>query len=127
MKKIYKSFEELLSHNETIFTHILKNGHKGIIRACWDARQGEVEQLINKIKHLEGRVLKEDKSIKERDEKLNNFSQLENELSEATEYIEELRDYGEQVKQAVEMAKADTDSVRAVSYTHLTLPTSDLV
>ena len=53
-KKIYHSFEELLEKNSSFFHFMEKHVSLELLRAVWNARQGEVEQLKKERDAREG-------------------------------------------------------------------------
>lgn len=52
MAKIYKNADELISENKSIFDFLLKSGKRGIIRAIWESRGPEIDELKKEIKQL---------------------------------------------------------------------------
>lgn|GEM_PF-5679815 len=92
MAKIYKSFDELIKQNESLFKLILKNGHTNLLRACWDARDAELQKLFEDNAFME-RELKRALADKEDVEKC---------FSKSQEHSQELRQYAEQVKNLAE-------------------------
>ena len=51
--KVYTSFEELSEQNRSLFRFFEKRGLGRLLRAVWDARQSEVEELHARIGALE--------------------------------------------------------------------------
>jgi chromosome segregation ATPase len=45
MKRIYKSFDQLMEENGKIFDVLKERGGEGFYRAIWDARDAEIEKL----------------------------------------------------------------------------------
>ncbi len=52
MKKIYKNFDDLMEHNKNAFSFLGRMSSKGILKAIWEARDVEVDQLREEIKGL---------------------------------------------------------------------------
>ena len=59
-KKIYHSFEDFLESNRSLFQWIEKSVSTELLRAVWNARQGEVEHRDERI-----RVFEEDAIVRE--------------------------------------------------------------
>lgn len=54
---IYENFQNLLDNNQGIFRLFRKTKNPGMYQAVWQARQGEVETLRERLSHMERNVL----------------------------------------------------------------------
>ncbi len=113
MKRPYKNFDELLARNKAIFSSSIKSGHKGILKACWDARDAEFQNLYTEFTKLQKQLKTNDqKNNREKEETIKAQSDLklhigelqierdafEIELEDTKAYAEELKGYGDEIK-----------------------------
>ena len=49
MSKIYSSFEDLLEQNSSLFKFFKQKKNRGLLQAIWQARQGEIDSLREKM------------------------------------------------------------------------------
>jgi chromosome segregation ATPase len=49
MAKIYKDFQDFVQQNESLLNHLGHDGQSNILRAIWQARQGEIEGLQKEL------------------------------------------------------------------------------
>lgn len=64
---IYENFQNLLDNNQGIFRLFRKTKNPGMYQAVWQARQGEVETLRERLAHMEKNVLVKIESYKKLD------------------------------------------------------------
>ncbi len=53
MKKIYETFEQLVEQNKAVFDLLMEKGQEGILKACWDARDPQLDALKDRVCCLE--------------------------------------------------------------------------
>ncbi|MEI8347925.1 MAG: hypothetical protein WCG27_10700, partial [Pseudomonadota bacterium] len=49
MTRIYKDFQDFLDQNQSVLSFLGQNKQSGVLKAVWDARQGEVEELQKQV------------------------------------------------------------------------------
>ncbi|MDH5580882.1 MAG: hypothetical protein OEY33_03180, partial [Bdellovibrionales bacterium] len=64
MVKIYESFSHMMEHNRSVFELLKDKDRDGLLKAIWDARQGEVDELKEKVHALEDKTTKEQSELK---------------------------------------------------------------
>ncbi|MBI2520620.1 MAG: hypothetical protein HYV97_09385 [Bdellovibrio sp.] len=97
MSKVYKNFDELISHNAVFFKFLTKDGQTNLLRACWDARDGEMENYQKEIEALKSKLLEMEEGK----------GALENKLKLSEGHIKELRAYAEEVRSTAVAAKTE--------------------
>ncbi len=97
MNKIYKSFDDLIESNKTVFNYLLKSGQVGILRAVWEARDSEVAVIQDELAQQKAALLESNKILEEvRQSNIllqENQEQTQNMLVEAQRYAFELSEY----------------------------------
>ncbi|MFZ8934716.1 MAG: hypothetical protein ACO20H_01600 [Bacteriovoracaceae bacterium] len=87
MVKIYESFSQMMELNRSVFELLKDKDRDGLLKAIWDARQGEVDQLVEKVTALELKTTEDQQEL----ERLNNDSEAINtRLNEQEEIIRSL-------------------------------------
>ncbi|HAZ14305.1 MAG: hypothetical protein A2X86_18950 [Bdellovibrionales bacterium GWA2_49_15] len=108
MGKVYKNFDELVSHNAVFFKFLTKDGQTSLLRACWDARDSEMENYHKEIETLKAKLLEMEEVHKAQEHKLK--------TSEG--HIKELRTYAEEVRSTAVAAKTEsigaTEQMKAI-------------
>jgi len=106
--KVYKNFDELVSHNAVFFKFLTKDGQTSLLRACWDARDSEMENYHKEIETLKAKLLEMEEVHKAQEHKLK--------TSEG--HIKELRTYAEEVRSTAVAAKTEsigaTEQMKAI-------------
>lgn len=141
MAKIYASFEELLEQNKSVFDFILKKGHRELLRACWDAREGQVSEFKQQVATLSQQINSLSKQVNVLDEKLdderiaheatcknfqneiddkrNENQKLNLEVTDAQNYIIKLQEFSQEMRELAEREKAHMQEVEIENQTLL--------
>ena len=101
MGKVYKNFDELVSHNQVFFKFLTKDGQTNLLRACWDARDGEMENYHKEIEALKNKLLEMEGA---------NHA-LVNKLNLSDGHIKELRTYAEEVRTSAVATRTESMSM----------------
>lgn len=97
----YNSFDDLIKQNKSLFKRILDQGHIDLMRACWHARDPEVNRV-------EKNILRKEEEVKDLTSKIENLSQelghLKDNLQQQFISIENLeKDRESKLKQITEL------------------------
>lgn len=70
----YKTFDDLLKNNKGLFKLFWKSQNNGLLKAIWEARQGEIDILKDQIKFLKDKTTLNEAEIGEKNTMINLMS-----------------------------------------------------
>ena len=105
-RKIITTFEELLERNRTLFQLFERRGLGGFLKALWNARQPEIEELKKRTEELAQELIRKEAHIFQRNESILNLEKVSLQREKSIEELEArlslLLSEGEVMEQKIE-------------------------